>query len=195
MRLAFGDDNEFEPLYGLIDPQVQIEGSFAEALVEEAEFLQADDAIRLAREFVMAGPAPGQEDSDGWQAHCRFLDLIESSQFATLLTDLTGIDQLERVDCMPRIMRNGDFCREHDDTATGRRLCMLFYVDDAWRPGFGGRFQNVAAGQVVRSVAPLANRVLLHQPRIDQRHQVEAFGSAAADWARWTYSVWFSESA
>ena len=189
LRRCFGGDGRFDAYHGLAPDG---EG---EAAVDARAFDAAPDAHRLAREALMSGPAPGRAASPGWTAHRDFTALLTSAAFAGFLTALTGVGGLDTMTYMPRIMRHGDFCREHSDAAAGRRLCLLLYLDDGWRPGFGGRFVHVEGGAAARTVDPLGNRALLHLPRADLRHRVEAFTAAAGEWQRWTYSIWFSAAA
>jgi hypothetical protein len=194
LQQCFGKDAAFERNFGLIEP-LESGRSFAERWADEPTFYSAPEESRLAREFVMTGHAEGCEESEGWTANLDFFDLLESPAFADYLTAITGVGDLHELSFLPRVMQWGDFCRAHDDTAGTRRMCILFYVDDGWRPGFGGRFQNVVDGKAVRSVDPLANRVLLHEPRTDLIHQVESFTNQAALWKRCSYSIWFSARA
>jgi len=192
LQRCFHQDAVLSRNYGLIEPLADGRPSFAERAVDEATFNRSPEQSRLARESVMAGHAVGRRASEGWMANLDFIDLLGSSFFAEYLTAITGIRHLDEMSFLPRVMKWGDFCRAHDDTAGTRRLCMLFYVDDGWRPGFGGRFQHVVNGKSVRNVEPLANRVLIHEPRIDQIHQVESFTRKALRWERSSYSVWYS---
>jgi len=191
LRACFGGDAAFRDHYGLIDRYDETGSTFAERAVGAEVFASSAETDRLAREQVLSGPAPGRALSPGWGTYLRWLMLLRSEEFREYLRGITGTERLTDIDHMPRIMRRGDFCRPHDDTGRGRRLCMLLYIDDGWRPGFGGRFQQIVDGTVAYNVEPVGNRVLLHRPAVDLIHQVEAFSAKARDWNRWTHSIWF----
>lgn len=192
LQQCFDVDATLSRNYGLIDPIPGGGPSFAERIVDEATFNSSPEDIQLARESVMTGYGVGRGSSEGWTANLDFIDLLGSKQFAAYLTAITGIGDLREMTFLPRVMKWGDFCRAHDDTSGTRRLCLLFYVDGHWRPGFGGRFQHMSNGKPARSIEPIGNRMLLHEPRIDQIHRVEDFTSKAVRWKRCTYSIWFS---
>lgn len=189
LQQCFDTDAAFSSHYGLLDPTRASDG---EQSVDEQLFNEAPDDSRLAHELVMSGPAPGRRESRGWLANLEFTSLLTSPEFAAFLCAATGIDGLDRMTYMPRIMQFGDFCRAHSDSGDRRRLCLLFYIDGDWRDGFGGRFQHLRNGAVRRSVDPIANRVVIHRPRSDQIHQVEPIGASGRAWRRQTYSIWFS---
>lgn len=192
LQECFDRDAQFSIHYGLMMQGASAEDLTGERAVTEAVFNESAEEVRLACEQLMRGPAPGRKNSAGWQANLDFTRLLASTEFASLLTGMTGVDRLERMTYMPRTMLHGDFCRAHSDAGGRRRLCMLLYVDGGWREGFGGRFQHLEHGAVTRSLAPIANRVVIHEPRTDLIHQVEPISEIGRAWKRQTYSIWFS---
>lgn len=192
LRACFDRDGDFRPHYGLIDRPPPGSPSFSEVATNVETFEAAVDSDRLARELLLFGPLPGRMTSAGWVAHLRWTMLLRSHAMRAWLEAISGETLSGEVVQMPRKMRKGDFCRPHDDTGYGRRLCLLLYVDDGWKPGFGGRFQQMDGSFVAQSVEPLGNRLLIHRPRIDLIHQVEPFAPAADKWSRHTYSIWYS---
>lgn len=191
LQQCFDTDAHFSTHHGLIKLRTSSD-EVGEQAVSEAAFNEAALEERLAREQIMSGPSPGRQKSAGWQANLSFTRLLASKEFAAFLTELTGIDRLQRMSYMPRTMLYGDFCRAHSDAGGQRRLCMLLYVDAGWKEGFGGRFQQLEKGAVKRSIAPHANRVILHKPDRDLIHQVEPISHDGRAWRRQTYSIWFS---
>lgn len=139
----------------------------------------------------MVDQRPADIRSESWSARLRFREMLASPEFQAYLGTITGAAELEDVTYMARTMRHGDVCRAHSDAGDGRNPCVLLYIGDTWRPGFGGRFQNVDGREVARSTEPLGNRMILHIPAPDQIHQVEPIGDAGRSWKRHSYSVWF----
>jgi hypothetical protein len=166
-------------------------GLTIEQTVSAEDFAAAPDDSRLARELLMRCDPSHNMGSAGWLAHIRFLELLASAEFKSYLAAITDTTDLRDVTYMARTMRHGDLCSAHSDAGDGRKLCMLLYVGDGWRSGFGGRFQNVHDGKVARSVEPLGNRLILHRPAPKQIHQVEPISESGRHWRRHTYSVWF----
>lgn len=162
-----------------------------EHAVSASTFAQAAPSRRLARELLMTGSPATDDHSRGWQAHLRLMRMLASRSFQAYLTAVTGITPLSDVTYLCRTMRHGDLCAAHSDAGPGRALGMLLYIGHAWRPEFGGRFQQLADGTVDRSIDPLNNRVILHRPDPAHIHQVEPIADGAGAWRRHSYSIWF----
>lgn len=162
-----------------------------ERTVSEEAFAAASPTSQLARELLLHPDTQRDTDSAGWRAHTRFLEMLASPEFKSYIGAITDTSELRDVTFMARTMRYGDLCNAHSDAGDGRTLCMLLYVGDGWRPGFGGRFQNLERGRVARSTEPRGNRLILHRPAPNQIHQVEPISEAGRAWRRHSYSAWF----
>jgi hypothetical protein len=166
-------------------------GLTVERTVNEAAFAAAAPTDRLARELRLRADTERDTDSPGWLAHTRFLEMLASPEFKSYLGAITDTTELRDVTYLARTMRHGDLCSAHSDAGDGRTLCMLLYVGDDWRPGFGGQFQNLERGRVARNTEPRGNRLILHRPAPNQIHQVEPISDAGREWRRHSYSVWY----
>lgn len=137
---CFERDGDFRPHHSLKQSVADNEPRHEEHYVSEEEFKASPEERWLARELLMVDRPPTDIRSEGWSAHLRFMEMLASPEFQAYLGTITGAAELEDVTYMARTMRHGDLCRAHSDAGVGRKLCLLLYIGDDWKPGFGGRF-------------------------------------------------------
>lgn len=188
---CFNGDAQFRPHHGLKQAGEEDSPGFEEHAVDADAFAAAPPSRRLARELVLDEAASAGLTTPGWLAHRRFMRMLVGDAFQAWLSAVSGEGPLDDVSYLARTMRHGDMCRAHSDAGDARRLCVLLYLGDGWRPAFGGRFQQLDGPMVDRSIAPLGNRAILHVPARECIHQVEPLTDTARGWRRHSYSLWF----
>ncbi|WP_372501910.1 2OG-Fe(II) oxygenase family protein [Tistrella mobilis] len=144
---------------------------------------------RLFRHGNYRAPKKGRELAPGMLAIVSFKILAGRPDFMNWLQALTGITTTSIADLLVRRMGLDDFSTRHDDRAEERRLCLLLYFNDDWRPDMGGQFR-VFTPDGVRIIDPLPNRAILFDVNADQSHGVDSLLNVPVGWYRYNFTLW-----
>ena len=154
------------------------------------EWLAAPDPMRFYHHLEVDGPSPGHEMSRSYLTHISLTDVLTTRPFLDYFGRLGG-ERLEGVSMVNgKVIGGEQFLRPHTDAEPGRRLCAVLYLNDDWRPEYGGRFLLYRDQVQVDSVDPVGNRILLFVPDSGYMHAVAPLEPAAGDWKRWNYTFW-----
>jgi hypothetical protein len=168
-----------------------VHGKTAEEAVSAETWLAAPEAHRASVEYIFAGLRPDYRMGPGTITNMKFSELLRSHIFMSFLEAVTGIKCMTLTGMMTRILVGGQYIKPHNDFRPDRDLCGVFYLSEEWQPSFGGCFRHRGTGSDNVEVEPLANRLLLFEPRADLQHDVEPITEAGAKWRRCAYTLWF----
>ena len=147
---------------------------------------------RAASDLRLVSPKPEYRLGRGVLTHLKFFEMARSTVFMDFLGSVTGITPVALTGIQTRIMISGHYVYPHTDEGMGRSLCAIFYVNDGWQSGFGGRFRHRGRGGEIAPIDPISNRFLLFAPQGPNKHDVEPI-TGPDGWRRWSYTLWFGE--
>ena len=171
---------------------------------EQAEKLTSADRQAIAQRLSAAGSANYAflyrsyplvtAYLEGWQpgsAQDRLLEELNAEPFITLLKDVTGMDDIVKVDGQATLYEPGNFLWPHTDaeTARGRRVAyVLNLTAQEWQPQWGGylNFYNDDF-DIELAVRPRFNSLNLFS--VPQWHSVSEV-SATAPVGRYAITGW-----
>ena len=139
----------------------------SEKTVSAEAWHAAPDAQRAFIERVFIAPRPEYRLGRGSLAHYKFVELLSSPELMGFLEAVSGIRPPTLSGLLTRIMVGGQYIPPHSDFQPIRDLCGVFYASDGWQEGLGARFRHCGPGTTLVPVEPLANRLLLFEPRRD----------------------------
>lgn len=187
LRDVLAESGLLKPVYALVGKGRQ--------RASEAEWLAAPEQARFYHHWEVEGPRPGHAMSRSYLTHISLRDVLGTRPFLDFFGHLCG-ERLEGLGMVNgKSIGAAQFLRPHSDAEPGRRLCAVLYLNDDWRPEFGGRFLLYRGREQVGSVDPLGNRLLLFMPDSGYLHAVAPIEPIAGDWKRWNYSFWMVDSA
>lgn len=163
--------------------------------VDLAEWQDADEAARFHHELSFLGPRPEHRMGIGFLTYLRYGKFLESAEHLGFLYRLTGIPLGGVSASMMRITRFGHRLDRHSDARPTRSLCSILYFSGGWDPAFGGRFRQYRGDEVLRSLDPRRNRLVIFEPTADNIHDVERMTPQSAGWERRAMTTWFGPPA
>jgi hypothetical protein len=190
LRLVFATEGAFEERHYLWEWTDQ---GRSEKTVSAAAWHAARESQRAFVERVFTAPRPEYRLGRGSLTHYKFLELLSSPELMDFLDSVSGIRPPTMSGLLMRIMVGGHYIPPHSDFQPIRDLCAVFYASGGWQEGLGGRFRHCGPGSALTPVEPLANRLLLFEPRREARHDVEPIAQFDSAWERWSYSIWFGQ--
>ncbi len=118
------------------------------------------------------------------------LDQVNSPDFLSYCRQLTGDQQIRKLELQATRYRAGSFLKEHDDHANikdDRRYACVFGFTEDWPADWGGMLQFTKQGQVIDTFHPLFNSLAVF--KVPQTHQV-SFVAPYATGARYALTGW-----
>ena len=185
MEHSFREDCEWATCYGLRDRVPHLADAEAYAASRPENRLFMDDNFRRA--------LPGRAFAPGILALVKFRSLLASAEFRDLLCAWTGVVLPNVNEVLIRRMGSDAFADWHSDAIEDRRICILLYFNQGWRPGFGGDFRLRTGGDQSIVFAPLPNRALIFDVTTGQKHRVDPRGPEAGDWQRHNLTIWLGD--
>lgn len=157
------------------------------------EWLAAPEPQRFYHHLEVTGPRPGHETSVAWLTHVGLCQALASRPFLDYFGGISG-ERLAGVGRVNgKIIGDGQFLRPHSDAEPGRRCCAVLYLNDDWRPEYGGRFLLYRDDREIDRIDPVGNRLLLFVPDSGYLHAVAPMTPAAAGWQRLNYTFWLAD--
>ena len=160
------------------------------AHISEAEFEAVGSDKQFLTHLQLEGPALGREMHQSVLLDLlfrRFLGGPAKRFFSACLN--APINVVEHINA--KILGNEHFLKPHSDSVKDRKLCCVLYMSTDWAPSLGGRFELYLDKKIVRTIDPIANRLIIFQPGTQYLHAVEKFTEAGRDWRRCNYSFWY----
>lgn len=120
----------------------------------------------------------------------QILDWVNSPDFLNYCHQLTGDQEIRKVELQATRYRAGSFLKEHDDHAEiedDRRYACVLNLTEAWSADWGGVLQFTTQGQVTETFNPLFNSLAVF--KVPQTHQV-SFVAPFASGARYALTGW-----
>jgi hypothetical protein len=191
LQLVFSTEGTFEERHYLWEWAGE---GRSEKTVSAEAWRAAPLSQRAFVERVFTAPRPEHHLGRGSLTHYKFVELLSSPEFMDFLATVSGIRPPGLSGLLMRIMAGGQYIPPHSDCQPIRDLCAVFYASGGWQEGFGGRFRHCEPGVAPVPVEPLANRMLLFEPKREARHDVEPVALSDGAWQRWSYSIWFGRS-
>jgi hypothetical protein len=158
--------------------------------VSAAEFEAVGSDNQFLTHLQLEGPATGMEMRRSVLRDLlfrRFLGGPAKRFFSACVK--APIDAVENINA--KILGVEHFLKPHSDAVVGRKLCCVLYMSTDWTPSLGGRFELHLDGEIIRTIEPIANRLIIFQPGTRYLHAVEQFTEAGRDWRRCNYSFWY----
>jgi hypothetical protein len=191
LQLVFATEGAFEERHYLWEWAGE---GRSEKTVSAEAWHAAPESQRAFVERVFIAPRPEYRLGRGSLAHYKFVGLLSSPEFIGFLEAVSGIRPPAVSGLLMRIMVGGQYIPPHSDFQPIRDLCAVFYASGGWQEELGGRFRHCGPGTALVPVEPIANRLLLFEPRRDARHDVEPIALSDTPWQRWSYSIWFGRT-
>ena len=192
LRLVFATEGAFEERHYLWEWAGE---GRSEKTVSAEVWHAAPESQRAFIERVFIAPRPEYRLGRGSLTHYKFVELLSSPELMDFLETVSGIRPATLSGLLMRIMVGGQYIPPHSDFQPIRDLCAVLYASGGWHEGLGGRFRHCGPGETLAPVEPLANRLLLFEPRRQARHDVEPVALSDEPWQRWSYSIWFGRPA
>ena len=162
--------------------------------VAEADWRAAPPGDRFYQMGVMSGVRPDFRLSPNLWTHLRFLRAIEDERFIAFMEHLTGF-ALARPRITVHAMAEDDFLLSHTDEIDDRRLGLVMYLSQGWRPDFGGVLKLYDGANSSWDFVPEYNSLALFDVTRQVEHEVTAIQPAAGLAARLTISGWIGSRA
>lgn len=182
LRHLFWDDGAFEQKFQLAGGHGKVDAETFEA---------AQDKDRFLTHLQLVGPRKGREMQNSILQDLLFRQFLRGPALRYFSACLgASLNRVENINA--KILTRTHFLRPHSDRLPGRRICCVLYTSTDWMPELGGRFELYRGGEILRTIDPIANRLVLFQPGSDCLHAVEPFSEAGRDWRRCNYSFWYN---
>lgn len=194
LRRVFSSDAEFKEICGLYVRDSYVSPDYLSRGRQEVspeEWERSEPSRRLDRELLLERFRPDTLMGPGALTYVTFFTFIQSPAFLAFLNRIAGLELSGMEGTQTRITRVGHRVGPHIDASRQRKLCAVLYVNDGWRPSFGGRLIQHHPTGSSRSVDPLANRLVIFRSTPTALHEVEAVNESAGDWERWAVTIWF----
>lgn len=127
-----------------------------------------------------------------------FLSFLREEEFMSLLSRIFNVRltdmNVEDPDINTNYFRldSDDFVEQHADDSPGREVCMLLYLNKAWKQNSGGELVFRGRDDKNISVAPLYNRCVLFDPSSEgSEHWVKRLNTEYAGEFRYNVTSWY----
>ncbi|CAA0118251.1 Uncharacterised protein [BD1-7 clade bacterium] len=144
---------------------------------------------------------------DAWQrngtktsisiAH-EFLTFLRSDTFMHLLSRIFNVQITDANVAAPEINTNyfrlgaADFVEQHADDSPGREVCMLLYLNKAWKKNAGGELTFIGKDNKPVRIAPIHNRCVLFDPSSEgSEHWVNRLNVKNDNEYRFNVTSWY----
>ncbi len=111
----------------------------------------------------------------------QLLEFFNSAPFIGLMKQITGCEEIIKIDAQATSFTRGSFIKEHNDADTekGRRFAYVLSMTKDWLADWGGLLHFTENGQVTKSFVPAFNRLTIFE--VPQKHFVSQVTSYAGE--------------
>lgn len=127
-----------------------------------------------------------------------FLSFLRGDEFMSFLSRIFNVALTDMNVGDPDINTNyfrlssTDFVEQHADDSPGREVCMLLYLNNAWKANAGGELVFSGQDDETISIAPLYNRCVLFNPSSKgSEHWVKRLNSTYEGQYRYNVTSWY----
>ncbi|CAA0122446.1 Uncharacterised protein [BD1-7 clade bacterium] len=127
-----------------------------------------------------------------------FLSFLRSDTFMHLLSRIFNVQITDANVADPEINTNyfrlgaADFVEQHADDSPGREVCMLLYLNKAWKENAGGELVFIGKNNKPVRIAPIYNRCVLFDPSSEgSEHWVNRLNIEHDNEYRFNVTSWY----
>ena len=174
----------FEPEYGLY--------SVEDHKVNDVEWNAAEEQDRFFRYGKLQGVPPEFQFSNNSLTYLKFRNTFQTDDnLRTFFEDVTGIELAPSDDFGSHSMGVGDFLKPHDDNNRNRRLALVLYLSQGWRPEYGGTLHILDEDENESVVDARYNSLVAFDTLAGTTHYVAPIRPAAGRERRVTIGGWY----